>query len=95
MHLPPTTTAEVARIADPAIQTAPWWGVPTVAGLFLIIGGVLSFLSTNLSDKRKALQAEESTKRAQELQHRKELQAAAAAFLVESRNVFEAFKATS
>lgn len=33
---------------------APWWGVPLLAGLFVIIGALVTFISTKASDKRKA-----------------------------------------
>ncbi len=72
--------------------TAPWWGVPTVAGCFLIIGGMLSFLSTYFSDKRKAKQDVDRMMQAEQAQRRKDMQVAAASFLVETRGVYEAFK---
>jgi hypothetical protein len=33
--------------------TAPWWGVPVIAGGFLLIGAVLGFLFTSVADWRK------------------------------------------
>lgn len=33
---------------------APWWGVPLMAGIFLLIGALVAFLSTRASDGRKA-----------------------------------------
>jgi hypothetical protein len=33
---------------------APWWGVPLLAGLFVIIGAAVTFFSTMTSDRRKA-----------------------------------------
>lgn len=33
---------------------APWWGVPLLAGLFVIIGALVTFISTKASDKRRA-----------------------------------------
>jgi hypothetical protein len=32
---------------------APWWGVPVIAGGFLIVGGFLSYLWTRSNDKRR------------------------------------------
>ena len=32
---------------------APWWGVPMIAGGFLILGGVLTFVYTYINDFRK------------------------------------------
>jgi hypothetical protein len=41
-----------------AAETAPWWGVPVVAGTFLLVGGLLggaiSFFSTWKADQRRA-----------------------------------------
>ncbi len=34
--------------------SAPWWGVPVIAGLFLITGGFLTFLFTRSNDDRNA-----------------------------------------
>lgn len=39
-------------------QSAPWWGVSVVAGLFLLLGGLLSFLSTRLNQKYLQKQSE-------------------------------------
>lgn len=37
------------------LDPAPWWGVPVIAGGFLLVGGVLTFLYTYLfSDRRKS-----------------------------------------
>lgn len=33
--------------------TAPWWGVPVIAGSFLIIGAVLGFVFSSIQDRRK------------------------------------------
>jgi hypothetical protein len=79
-------------VAAEAAQSAPWWGVPTIAGGFLIIGGAISFISTYVSDKRRAKQELENTTRAENAQRRKELQAATASFLVETRSVYDAYQ---
>ena len=34
--------------------SAPWWGVPVVAGTFLIVGAVVGFLFNWLTDSRRA-----------------------------------------
>jgi hypothetical protein len=39
--------------AAPVPGLAPWWGVPVIAGGFLLAGAVLAFLSTSLSDRRR------------------------------------------
>jgi hypothetical protein len=78
-------------VAAEAAQSAPWWGVPTIAGCFLVIGGAISFISTYFSDKRRARQELANTTRAEDAQHRKELRAATASFLTETRNVFDAY----
>lgn len=36
------------------VAAAPWWGVPVVAGSFLVIGAVLGFWFNRLQDDRKA-----------------------------------------
>lgn len=78
--------------ADSAISAAPWWGVPVVAGAFLVIGGGLSFLSTYASDRRRANNDRQRALQEESGRHRRELRAAAAAFLVEAEEVFEAYK---
>lgn len=44
---------ETAPPKDSPTEPAPWWGVPVIAGGFLILGGLLAFTSTWLSDRRK------------------------------------------
>jgi hypothetical protein len=45
------------------LTTAPWWGVPTIAGTFLLVGGLIgalvSFFSVRASDRRKAAREDE------------------------------------
>lgn len=36
-----------------AVAAAPWWGVPVTAGVFLLLGGVLTFLFTRWNDRTK------------------------------------------
>ena len=36
------------------VAPPPWWGVPVIAGSFLILGAVLGFLFNRANDKRKA-----------------------------------------
>jgi hypothetical protein len=36
------------------VPIAPWWGVPVIAGSFLIIGGLLAFLYSLITEGRKA-----------------------------------------
>ncbi|GAA3322642.1 hypothetical protein [Paeniglutamicibacter sulfureus] len=50
----PTIYTSLASAAAETTATAPWWGVPIIAGGFLLIGASLAFLSTLASDKRKA-----------------------------------------
>jgi len=38
-----------APIADPP----PWWGVPAIAGGFLILGAILGFLFNSINERRK------------------------------------------
>jgi hypothetical protein len=35
------------------LTTAPWWGVPVIAGGFLVVGAFLGFLFTRANDKRR------------------------------------------
>ncbi|TFC63718.1 hypothetical protein E3O62_02505 [Cryobacterium sp. TMT2-15-1] len=37
-----------------AVMPAPWWGVPIIAGSFLVIGAVLGYVSNSLQDTKKA-----------------------------------------
>jgi len=48
------TLVDVARDAD----IAPWWGVPVIAGAFLILGAVLGFWSNWLLEARKQSRTE-------------------------------------
>lgn len=48
---------------------APWWGVPVIAGLFLLIGGYLSYLWARSNDKRRA-EAERTNALTEELVER-------------------------
>lgn len=41
-----------------AASPAPWWGVPVIAGSFLILGGVFGFASNWLLENRKQARAE-------------------------------------
>ncbi len=40
-------------LTAPASGSAPWWGVPVIAGGFLLAGAVLAFVAIALSDRRK------------------------------------------
>jgi hypothetical protein len=40
-------------LAQQPPEAAPWWGVPVIAGTFLLIGALIAFLSTAASDRRK------------------------------------------
>lgn len=44
----------------------PWWGVPVVAGAFLLVGGFLTYLYTRSAETRKASR-EEQQRRADEV----------------------------
>jgi hypothetical protein len=80
-------------LAADASANAPWWGVPTIAGAFLIIGGCLAFLSTARSDRRRARYELDQAHRAEAFELRKSVNTASATLLVESRNFYEAYKA--
>lgn len=45
----PSALAPAAPVPGPA----PWWGLPVVAGGFLLAGALLAFLAIALSDRRK------------------------------------------
>jgi len=49
--------------AVPPADAAPWWGVPLIAGLFLlaggVIGGLISFFSVRAADRRRAAREDE------------------------------------
>lgn len=47
----PTSTA-VAVLTNASV--APWWGVPVIAGSFLLIGAVLGYFFNRAQDNRKA-----------------------------------------
>lgn len=36
-----------------ATEASPWWGVPVIAGAFLLFGGLLTFLYTSLLERRR------------------------------------------
>src|SRR5579885_1893176 len=50
---PPPTPIGPMNVADAVVQAAPWWGVPLLAGTFLLLGAVIAFVSTYFSDRRK------------------------------------------
>jgi hypothetical protein len=39
--------------AAPVPGSAPWWGVPVIAGGFLLAGAVIAFVAISLSDRRR------------------------------------------
>jgi len=48
-------TEEVLLSFESTIATPPpWWGVPVIAGSFLVLGAILGFLFNRANDKRKA-----------------------------------------
>lgn len=63
--MPPTTPPIIINMSDTG---APWWGVPLLAGLFVIIGALVAFFSTRASDRRKA----ENDKETKQLSHTRE-----------------------
>ncbi|MDN4647246.1 hypothetical protein [Curtobacterium sp. PsM8] len=52
--LTPGTAVHLHAAGQAASPTAPWWGVPVVAGCFLIVGAVLGFFFNRLQDKHRA-----------------------------------------
>jgi len=49
-----TVDVQSAVSAIGVATPAPWWGVPVVAGIFLLVGAVLGFVFNRANDKRKA-----------------------------------------
>ncbi|WP_439692678.1 hypothetical protein ACRQ4B_17575 [Curtobacterium sp. SP.BCo] len=50
----PAPSHIVVDLLDHASPTAPWWGVPVIAGIFLVVGAVVTFFATRSNDDRKA-----------------------------------------
>lgn len=50
--------AQGAQATSPQTTAAPWWGVPVVAGVFLLLGSVLGFWSNWLLEGRKQKRSE-------------------------------------
>ncbi|MGK9149455.1 hypothetical protein KXS11_17610 [Plantibacter flavus] len=49
----PTPSPSLLVEQIPTVAAAPWWGVPVVAGSFLLLGGVLTFLFTRWNERAK------------------------------------------
>lgn len=49
---PPGSSPIVVELANQA-TSVPWWGVPVIAGGFLILGGILTYVFTRLNDSTK------------------------------------------
>lgn len=56
----PTATPILIEIVG-VVGATPWWGVPVIAGLFLLTGGFLTFLFTRSNDARKAAREQAAT----------------------------------
>lgn len=48
-----TVLAFLTVAASEGEQIPPWWGVPVIAGSFLVLGAVLGFIFNRLNDKRR------------------------------------------
>lgn len=48
----PSPSPSIADVADSA-STAPWWGVPVIAGVFLLLGASLTFIYNTASERRR------------------------------------------
>lgn len=77
---------------DVTTTSAPWWYVAALAGGFTILGGLITQAGGLLSDRRKAKHDLAQFERAEALRRESEVRAAAASFLVETREVFESFR---
>lgn len=49
-----TTPSPVPIVINMPESSSPWWGVPVLAGIFLLVGAVIAYLSLKASDNRKA-----------------------------------------
>lgn len=49
----PTPLTDLTHLLD-RVDAAPWWGVPVIAGGFLVIGAFLGFFLNTLQDDRRA-----------------------------------------
>lgn len=64
--MPGTPTPTPSPMPSPLLievaggEAAPWWGVPLIAGAFLLIGGFLTYLYSRNSDNRKAQREQEA-----------------------------------
>lgn len=67
----PATAAALVLLAQATgtTESAPWWGVPVVAGTFLIIGGVLGHQFNKRQEDRKAERALSERYMDQRLEH--------------------------
>lgn len=52
MHPSPSPTPILIQMVGGG-DAAPWWGVPVVAGVFLLLGGVLGFVFNRINEDRK------------------------------------------
>lgn len=52
--MPPSPRPTPFLIEVAGGDVAPWWGVPVIAGAFLIIGAVLGYVFNRLQDKERA-----------------------------------------
>ncbi len=46
---------------QPPADAAPWWGVPLIAGAFLLTGALIAFISTSVSDRKKTRERRSTT----------------------------------
>ncbi len=52
---------------------APWWGVPAVAGFFLLLGGYLTFLLNRANEKRRLMTERDNALTDELMEHAAEL----------------------
>jgi hypothetical protein len=46
-------TARSAQVVQAVADAAPWWGVPLIAGAFLIVGALMGFVNSLRSDRAR------------------------------------------
>lgn len=55
----PSPDPFIVQLVSTSNDSAPWWGVPAIAGAFLLIGGLLTYLYTQRNDRKKADRAQQ------------------------------------
>src|SRR2546421_5552960 len=73
--------------SEAAVSTAPWWGVPLIAGIFAILGVSLSQVATWVLDRRRTKRDDARIEREEKRRWHRERQDAYAAYLASATSV--------